>query len=143
MKGSLCILLLLIILAGCSKESEYREKLKGTWTISELHVVESIDTVNSTYTLQNAGTYSFSKSGDGHFIESSDTSTSNKNFKWSVISNHKVILNFNASNTEEWTVLNNQADAQIWENTSSNYLQKGGLSATHTLYRKINLQKLK
>ncbi len=143
MKILISALILGIGLSACSKESSYRERLKGTWTINELQVTEGVDTTSSKYIIQNAGIYSFNKSGDGSLIESSDTTTSNRTFKWSVISNHKVILNFSASNTEEWTVLSNQASAQIWENTSSDNLQKGGLTATHTLYRKISLQKLK
>jgi|GEM_PF-3407560 len=143
MKSLISALILGIVLSACSKESDYRERLKGTWTISELQVKESVDTTSSTYTLQNAGIYNFTKSGDGSLTESSDTNASTKSFKWSVISNDKVILNFSASNTEEWTVFSNQASAQIWENTSSDNLQKGGLTATHTLYRKISLQKLK
>ncbi len=144
MKKALLVLIsFILLLSSCSKETVFSYYLKGNWSVTELDVTETTDTITSSYTLHNAGTYSFNKNNEGSLTTSADTATKNIAFKWSTVSNTKVLLTFKDQTTEEWTVLSDKPETQIWENTAVTTQTSGGVSATTTVYRKLFLKKFK
>jgi hypothetical protein len=142
-KALLVIISFILLLSSCSKETVFSYYLKGNWTISELDVTETTDTITSSYTLHNAGTYAFNKNNEGSLTVSADTTIKTIAFKWSAESNANVLITFNDQSSEKWTVLSDKPETQIWENTTITTQSSGGVSATTTVYKKLFLKKFK
>lgn len=141
-KPGIAIICFALLLCSCSKETIYSYYLKGNWTITQLEVKESTDTLSSSYTLSNAGTYSFHKNNEGSVTTSADTSSKTLAFKWSAVSNEKVLLTFENQSTEAWTVLSDEPKNQTWETTITDTLSAGGTEVINTVYKKMFLKKI-
>lgn len=141
-KTAIVFICYVFTLCSCSKESIFSYYLKGEWTITQMDVFETTDTITSSYTLYNAGTYVFTKNNEGSVTTSSGSGTKTLTFKWTAQSNKKVTLYFEDQSSEEWTVLSDKPKTQIWENTIVTEKSSGGVSVTNTLYKKMYLKAL-
>lgn len=140
-KAAFTIICFVLLLSSCSKESIFSYYLEGNWTISQLKVTETTATISSSYTLLNAGTYSFNENNEGSLTTSADTSKKTLLFKWSAESNKKVLLTFENQSFESWKVVSDQPKTQTWECTITETISSGGIVVKHTVYRKMYLKK--
>ena len=141
-KSGIAFIACIALLSSCSKENIFSYYLKGKWTIDRLDVKETTDTIASNYSEYKAGTYIFDSNNEGSLTTSMDTTKPSTSFKWSAEGNSKVILTFENQNIEEWNVLSDKPQNQIWENTSIIKQSSGGISATTSTYKKVYLKKI-
>ncbi|MCX6182423.1 MAG: hypothetical protein NT150_10885 [Bacteroidetes bacterium] len=140
-KTAIALVCVIVLLSSCSKETIYNHYLKGNWTIYQLDIRETTDTISSSYSLFNAGIYTFHKNNEGSVTMSADTSKKTIDFKWSTVSNKQVLLSFESELLEKWDVLIDEPRDQTWECTSADTISAGGVVVISTLHRKMYLKK--
>ncbi len=109
---------IILYVSSCKKQTaaeSFKTRLLGTWNIDKC----TFKNMSTTATVNNYGTYTFTKDGSGSYIYSTNPSAVN-NFTWS--NTDSTITTVRNNQSTVINVVSNETTKQQW-NTSANNVQ--------------------
>ena len=114
------IVVIAVLLTACSKEKKIKRQLAGSWTITEVVTVTTVNNVSSTVTSNSETVTTFSKDGSGTASSSgSGTNPFPAEFTWSNTDKTLTIVDTDKAITTIYEVVEHSKDKIVLNNTSS------------------------
>jgi hypothetical protein len=124
MKKALVVIMGVILMAGCSKNTQFTQDLTGTWYIYKL----TLNNIQQDLTTDSLINYTVTYTGDGHYTEQNifGTDTIHNVGTWQFQDSYgKLVMTDTAKVQTTYTIFNLQGNhVELLRNGSDRYMRK-------------------